>query len=214
MGFSRQECWRWLLFPPPGDLPDPGIEAGSVACKLISYHLSHQGKPSNLKPDINTLSIRTISPAQIASVSQSWGSLQQKLEVFREYQGTHQVIREYCCCWSVALLCLTPCDPLDCSTPGFPVLHRLLELAQTHVHRLSDAIQPSHLLSFPSPALNLSQHQSFPTNTIYQSKRNRMVSKIVEWKHLGRIIHKTRNIYANILTRCILHTHTHTWIWI
>ena len=49
---------------------------------------------------------------------------------------------------------------MDCSPPGFPVLHHLAELAQIHVHRVSDAIQPSHLLSPPSPlALNLSQHQ-------------------------------------------------------
>ena len=51
-------------------------------------------------------------------------------------------------------------DPMDCSTPGFPVHHQLLELAQTHVHRISDAIQLSHPLSSPSPpAFNLSQHQ-------------------------------------------------------
>ena len=48
---------------------------------------------------------------------------------------------------------------MDCSMPGFPVLHHLLELAQTHVHRVGDSIQPSHPLSSPSPALNLSQHQ-------------------------------------------------------
>ena len=48
---------------------------------------------------------------------------------------------------------------MDCSTPGLPVHHHLLELAQTHVHRASDAIRPSHLLSSPSPAFNLSQHQ-------------------------------------------------------
>ena len=49
---------------------------------------------------------------------------------------------------------------MDCSTPGFPVYHQLLELAQTHVHWVSDAIQPSHPLSSPSPpAFNLSQHQ-------------------------------------------------------
>ena len=48
----------------------------------------------------------------------------------------------------------------DCSTPGFPVLHHLLEQAQTLVHRVGDAIQPSHPLSFPSPPpFNLSQHQ-------------------------------------------------------
>ena len=49
---------------------------------------------------------------------------------------------------------------MDCSTPGSPVHHQLPELAQTHVHRVGDAIQPSHPLSSPSPlALNLSQHQ-------------------------------------------------------
>ena len=54
--------------------------------------------------------------------------------------------------------CLTLCDPMDCSTPGFPVHHQLPELAQTHVHRVSDAIQPSHPLLSPSPpAFNLSQ---------------------------------------------------------
>ena len=54
----------------------------------------------------------------------------------------------------------TPCNPMDSSTPGFPVLHCLPELAQTHVRRLGDAIQPAHPQSFPSPpALNLSQHQ-------------------------------------------------------
>ena len=55
---------------------------------------------------------------------------------------------------------LTHCDPMDCSLPGFPVLHQLPELAQTHVHQVSDAIQPSHPLSPPSsPAFSLSQHQ-------------------------------------------------------
>ena len=61
---------------------------------------------------------------------------------------------------SVAQLCLTLCDPMDCSTPGFPVHHQLPELAQTHVHWAGDAIQPSHTLSSPSPpAFNLSQNQ-------------------------------------------------------
>ena len=50
--------------------------------------------------------------------------------------------------------------PMDCSTPGFPVHHQLLELSQTHVHQVGDAIQPSHPLSSPCPpAFNLSQHQ-------------------------------------------------------
>ena len=61
---------------------------------------------------------------------------------------------------SVTQSCPTLCDPMDCSTPGFPVHHQLLELTQTHVYQVSDAIQPSHPLSSPSPpAFNLSQHQ-------------------------------------------------------
>ena len=65
-----------------------------------------------------------------------------------------------CCCCSVAKLCPTLCDPMDCSTPGFPVIHHFLEFAQTHVRWVNDAIQSSHPLSSPSPlAFNLSQHQ-------------------------------------------------------
>ena len=60
----------------------------------------------------------------------------------------------------VAQSCPTLCDPMNHSTPGLPVHHQLPEFTQTHVHRVSDAIQPSHPLSSLSPpALNLSQHQ-------------------------------------------------------
>ena len=60
----------------------------------------------------------------------------------------------------VTPLCLTLCDPMDCSTPCFAVLHHLPELTQTHVQWLGDAIQPSHPLLSPSPpALSLSQHR-------------------------------------------------------
>ena len=62
-------------------------------------------------------------------------------------------------CCSVAQSCLTLCDPMDYSLPGFIFLHHL-ELAQTHVHWVDDAIQPSHPLSSPSPStFSLSQHQ-------------------------------------------------------
>ena len=61
---------------------------------------------------------------------------------------------------SVAQLCPTLCYPMNHSAPGLPVHHQLLESTQTHVHRVGDAIQPSHPLLSPSPpALNLSQHQ-------------------------------------------------------
>ena len=62
---------------------------------------------------------------------------------------------------SVAQSCPTLCDPMNRSTPGLPVHHQLPEFTQTHVHRVSDAIQPSHPLSSPfPPAPNPSQHQS------------------------------------------------------
>ena len=61
---------------------------------------------------------------------------------------------------SVTQSCPTLCDPMNCSTPGLPVHHKLLKFTQTHAHRVSDAIQPSHPLSSPSPpAPNPSQHQ-------------------------------------------------------
>ena len=63
--------------------------------------------------------------------------------------------------------CRTLCDPMKHSTPGLPVHHQLPEFTQTHVHRVSDAIQPSHPLSSPSPpAPNPSQHQSFPMSQL------------------------------------------------
>ena len=71
----------------------------------------------------------------------------------REREITHQFS-------SVAQLCLTFCDPMNRSTPGFPVHHQLQESTQTYAHSVGDAIPPSHPLSSPfPPALNLSQHQ-------------------------------------------------------
>ena len=61
---------------------------------------------------------------------------------------------------SVIQSCPTLCDPMNCSTPGLLVHHQLPEFTQTHVHRVGDAIQPSHpLLSSSPPALSLSQYQ-------------------------------------------------------
>ena len=78
---------------------------------------------------------------------------------------------------SVAQSCMTLWDPMECSTPEFPVHHQFPELAQTHVHQVSDAIQPSHPLSSPSPpAFNLSQHQGLfkGVNCLHQ------VTKVLE----------------------------------
>ena len=68
---------------------------------------------------------------------------------------------------SVAQSRPTVCDPMNRSTPGLPVHHQLLEFTQTHIHRVSDAIQPSHPLSSSSPpAPNPSQHQSLRLNNL------------------------------------------------
>ena len=80
---------------------------------------------------------------------------------------------------SVAQSCPTLCDPMNCSTPGLPIHHQLLEFTQTHVHRVGDAIQPSHPLSSPSPpAPNPSQHQSLFqwVNSSYE------VAKVLEFQ--------------------------------
>ena len=76
---------------------------------------------------------------------------------------------------------------MDCSTPGFPVYHHLPELAQTHVHGVGDAIQPSHPLSTPSPpTFNLSQHQG-----LFRVSSLHLVAKVLhsagKWINLGQI---------------------------
>ena len=81
---------------------------------------------------------------------------------------------------SVIQLCPALCDPMDCSMPGLPVHHQLLELAQMHVHWVGDAIQPSHPLSSPSrPAFNFSQNQGLFkwVHSLHQ------VAKVLQFQH-------------------------------
>ena len=79
---------------------------------------------------------------------------------------------------SVAQLCPTLCDTMDCSTPDLPVHHQLPEFTQTHVHRVGDAIQPSHPLSSPSPpAFNISQHQG-----LFRVSSSHQVAKGLEFQ--------------------------------
>ena len=113
---------------------NPGLH-----CREILYWLSQQGNP-------------TVRYCQISLHRDCTN-----LNLFQQYKKVHASL--FCCC-PVTQLCLTLWDPMDCSTPGFAILHHLLEFAQTHVHWISDANQPSHPLSSPSPpAFNLSQHQ-------------------------------------------------------
>ena len=80
---------------------------------------------------------------------------------------------------SVTQSCLTLCDPMDCSKPGFLHHHQLQEPTQTHIHCISDAIQPSHPLSSPSlPTFSLSQHQG-----LFQwVSSSRQVAKVLEFQ--------------------------------
>ena len=80
---------------------------------------------------------------------------------------------------SVTQSCQTLCNPMNCSTPGLPVHHHLQEFTQTHVHRVGDAIQPSHpLLSLSPPAPNPSQHQSLFQWVNYSHE----VAKVLEFQ--------------------------------
>ena len=94
---------------------------------------------------------------------------------------------------SVAQLCPTLCDPMDCNMPGFPVHHQLLELIQTHVHWVSDAIQPSYPLSSPfPPALNLSQHQGL----FRWVSSSHQVAKVLEFQ----LRHQSFNEYSGLIS--------------
>ena len=89
-------------------------------------------------------------------------TVQKYLEIYSFIVSVQLILNKYVNTYSVKFsqLCMTLWKPMDCSTPGFPVHHQLPELAQTHVHWVGEAIQPSHPLSSPSPlAFNLSQHQ-------------------------------------------------------
>ena len=94
---------------------------------------------------------------------------------------------------SVAQSCLTLCNPMYCSTPGLPVRHQLPEFTQTHVHRVSDAIQPSHPLLSPSPpAFNFAQHQGL----FKWGSSSHQVAKVLEF-HLQ---HQSFNEYSGLIS--------------
>ena len=139
MEFSRREYWSGLPFPPPEDLPNPGT-----------------------KPRSHCISGRffTIWATREAHSSFWWRPIKnQSSSKTNQHQRQSGIPAERTLS-SVTQSCLTLCDTMDCSTPGFPVHRQLQKLAQTHVHWVGDAIQPSHPLLSPSPpAFNLSQHQ-------------------------------------------------------
>ena len=151
MGFSREEYWSGLPCPSPGDLPNSGIEPMSLMSPALA------GGFSATSATWEAL-VNQEDPGCLGSNSASAASVQFS---------------------SVAQSCLTLCDRMNRSTPGLPVHHQLPEFTQTHVHRVSDAIQPSHPLSCTSPpAPNPSQHQS-----LFQwVNSSREVAKVLEFQ--------------------------------
>ena len=136
---------------------------------------------------------------------------------------------------SVTQSCLTLCIPMYCSTPGLPVHHQLLELSQTHVHWVSDTIQPSHPLSSPSPpTFNLSQHQGLYKRISSHIRWPKYWSfsfsispsmNIQDWfplgltgwisllsKGLSRVFSNTTVQKLNSLALTFLYSHIHTWL--
>ena len=123
-GFSRQQYWSGLPFPSPGDHLDPWIRPRSPALWADSLLSEPLGKSYSQYYSLMYInSIFIITQRAMAPISVS----------------------------SVVQSCPTLCDPMDYTMPGFLVHHQLLELTQTHVHWVSDTIQPPHPLSSPSP---------------------------------------------------------------
>ena len=118
----------------------------------LEAQYSHSGPEILQKPwkMLDCCFKNTFQRKEVVSLSNNASFHFKKPRIMDRHKDCHQFS-------SVVQWCPTLCDPMDCSTPGFPVLHQLLELAQTHVYRASDAIQPSHPLKSPSPpAFNLS----------------------------------------------------------
>ena len=107
---------------------------------------------------------------------------------------------------SVAQSCLTLCNPMDCSMPGFPVHHQLLELAQTYIHGVSDAIQPSHPLPSPSPPASIfpsirvfsnesalcirwPEYWSFSLSSSPSNEYSELISFRINWFHVFAVAH-------------------------
>ena len=138
---------------------DQGLNPSLLLGRWILYHWATREAPKcwiYMVISTKNRKFNMVGSARVKCTNSQCSWKSPHLHSASTYAGPHP----RCCC-SVTQSCPTLCDPLDCSTPGFPVHHQLPELAQTHVHWISgDALQPSHPLSSPSPpAFNLSQHQ-------------------------------------------------------
>ena len=151
MKFSRQSR---LLFPSPGNLPNPGIKLRSPALQVDSLPSEPAGKPYTF----------IISVVFLPYCKPQWKWLLGKFfsvqTTSRRFSGKECQLLLYVQFSSVGQSCMTLHNPMDHSMPGLPVHHQLPECTQTHIHWVSDTIQPSPPLLSPfPPAFNLSQHQ-------------------------------------------------------
>ena len=118
---------------------------------------SQESSPTPLFKSINSLTLSLLYGPTLTAIHDYWKN--HSFE-YTDICWQNDVWGMHTCPCSVAQSCLTLCDPMDCSTPGFPVLHQLPELAQTQVHWVGDVIQQTHpLFTPPPPAFNLSQDQ-------------------------------------------------------
>jgi len=142
MGFSRQEYWSGLLFPSP--VRYTPVQNNSLLKKKKKKHNDHGTSlvVQWLRLCLPVLGVTCLIPSSQGAQIRS-----------------NQIS-------SVTQSCPTLCDPMNRSMPGLPVHHQLPEFTQTHVHRVSDAIQPSHPLSSPSPQ-SLPASESFPKSQLF-----------------------------------------------
>ena len=168
MGIAKEEYLSELPLPSPGDLPNPGIEPASPALAGRFFTTESPGRPleKTLESPLDYKGIQTVHPKgnqpwilirRIVAKAEApilWPPDRKSWLTGKDPDGGKVQFS------LVAQSCLTFCDPMDCSIPGLPVYHQLLEFTQTHAHWVVDAIQPSHPLSSPSPHdFSLSQHQ-------------------------------------------------------
>ena len=160
-GIFQARILEWVAISFSRNLSNPGIKPMSLESRVLTgrcfttvedkdlnlYYITYPFTPllvifSHLYQYLKMI----FKPEAQATLSFFWGISR----IYTKYQFS-----------LVAQSCPTLCDSMDCSMPGLPIHHQLLELAQTHVHQVGDAIQPCHPLSTPSPpAFSLSQHQS------------------------------------------------------
>ena len=147
MGFSRQEYWSGLSFPSPGDLLHPGIEPRSLALQADAL----PSEPQGIAKVSVAVCIHTHTHTHIYTCVQDKGIVSSKCCC---------LCKRWCCCCSL----VSQLSPMDCNTPGLPVPHHLLKIAQDYVHCIGSAIQASPpLMPFYSTS------GTFPVSQLFTS---------------------------------------------